>query len=190
MPDTLQDQEAGPASWVGQGPGTGKAAILPLPPAEPSAQLKVGVNEPTDATLTPPQTSASTPDARSQALRQAQDRIRAWTRERSVFRAKKEWVCRVESVDDGFFRAQLTSRESPGDLEEAEIDIEEISPRDLPYLKPGAIFYWVIGYRDEANGGQRRGVSSLHFRRGLPLSNEDYSRADAHANAWLEILND
>jgi hypothetical protein len=100
----------------------------------------------------------------------------------ATFRLRQEWVGRVEEVSDEFFRAVLMTRDRPGEQEEAEIWLDEVSPVDLDLVRPGAIFYWVIGYRDEAYG-QRRSVSSFRFRRLLPLNDEDQRRAHESAEA-------
>ena len=54
----------------------------------------------------------------------------------------------------------LSEKESEG---EAEFALDEIHSDDLPLVKPGAIFYWTIGYLDK--GGQRIRASIIRFRR-------------------------
>lgn len=54
----------------------------------------------------------------------------------------------------------LSEKESEGEVEFA---LDEIHSDDLPLVKPGAIFYWTIGYLDK--GGQRIRASIIRFRR-------------------------
>lgn len=104
-------------------------------------------------------------------------------------RTRQEWIGRVETVGDETFQATLRDAMGRGEPveEEAELWLEQVSPADLSRVRPGAIFYWTIGYRDEPHG-QRLSVSSLHFRRRLPLSDEERSAASeaaADMSAWL-----
>jgi hypothetical protein len=114
--------------------------------------------------------------------------LRDWPVERRpTFVLKQEWIGRVDAVSDDFFGATLVTRSSPEDIEHAEIEIDEVAPRDRIHLRPGAVFYWVIGYRDEPHG-QRLGVSSIIFRKMTKPSPEALERADAEADRTLAAL--
>jgi hypothetical protein len=96
------------------------------------------------------------------------------------FIARMEWQGLIESVAEDHFVATLTTREKPEDRERAEIWLEEVSPRDRDRVRPGALFYWVIGHREEPHG-QRFNESVLRFRRTWPLSDEERRLADTRA---------
>jgi hypothetical protein len=75
------------------------------------------------------------------------------------------WEGRVLEVTESSLIAALIDEldhESPE--EEARIPIDEISPADLELVKPGALFYWSIGYR-LSGSGQRFRESVIRFRR-------------------------
>lgn len=106
---------------------------------------------------------------------------------RPRFQLLEEWIGRVEEVRQTEFRAVLVTRAEPDDRDYADIEIEEVSPNERHLVRPGAIFYWVIGYRDEAYG-QRLGVSLIHFRKLVSLSKHLEDRADEQADRWAEML--
>jgi hypothetical protein len=149
-----------------------------------------------------PVNSTAAPDlmlalAKPETTKQAFDRttllrgraLREWPVERRpTFVLKQEWIGRVDAVSDDAFAATLVTRSSPDDIEHAEIEIDEVAPRDRVHLRPGAVFYWVIGYRDEPYG-QRLGVSSIIFRKMTEPTPEALVRADAAAERALAALN-
>ncbi len=51
-------------------------------------------------------------------------------------------------------------------------DIEEISPSDRPLVKPGAVFYWAMTYRDEKDGTRRK-AETIRFARQPILTERD-----------------
>lgn len=61
--------------------------------------------------------------------------------------------------------------------EEAEIPLEEISQADMGLVRPGALFYWSIGYRLHASG-QRSRESIIRFRRLPRWSTEEVEEVD------------
>jgi len=73
----------------------------------------------------------------------------------------------VEAVsDDGTaFTARLRDRtevDMPDEM--AEFELEEVSSFDQPLVRPGAVFYWSIGYRVARHGGKQR-TSEIRMRR-------------------------
>ena len=106
---------------------------------------------------------------------------------RPAFTLKQEWIGRVDDVAGDTFTATLVTRSSPDDVEHAEIEIDEVAPRDRVHLRHGAVFYWVIGYRDEPYG-QRLGVSSIIFRKMTEPAADALERADAEAERILAAL--
>lgn len=108
---------------------------------------------------------------------------------RPRFVLKHEWIGRVEDVGTEFFKATLSSRSAPGELDQAEIELDELSPTDLDRLLPGAVFYWVVGYRDEPHG-QRIGVSTIIFRHMVAPNEEQVVEAHEEADDLLNFLDD
>lgn len=83
---------------------------------------------------------------------------------RERFIVLDQWLGVVEEIGDDFFVARLRNVDTSVPDEEAEFDIEEISPVDRHLLQPGSEFYWSVGYRDSL-GGQRVRSSLIRFRR-------------------------
>lgn len=88
-----------------------------------------------------------------------------------AFHALQKWEGVVTERDDECFWARLTDLTSSGPTEEVELLIQDVPWEDRSLVEPGAVFYWSIGYRDEASG-QRWRASTLRFRR-LPVWSED-----------------
>ena len=87
------------------------------------------------------------------------------------------------------FIARLVDRTSNWAEEEAEIELDEISPDDHPLIVPGALFTWDIG-REQDKSKQVRRVSSIRFRRFFRFCQSDIERAHENAERMLELLND
>jgi len=80
----------------------------------------------------------------------------------------QKWEGIVQELLSNSFIARLTDKDNDTE-EEAEILLDEIDPNDTELLEPGAIFYWSIGYDDEAS---RKRFSMIKFRR-LPTWNKE-----------------
>jgi len=93
----------------------------------------------------------------------------------------------VISVTSEAFVSRLSDRTNPGVEEEAEIPLAEIMPGDLELVKPGAMFYWVIGYRREVYGQVSRS-SVIRFKRLPSWSPEDVDRAKKSAETLLSFF--
>lgn len=81
------------------------------------------------------------------------------------FQLLQQWECVVRSVGTHEFVAvlyDLTDRLKAE--EEATFPLDDVPPSDLPFLEPGAVFYWSIGYRTSSTGQKDR-VSQIRFRR-------------------------
>jgi len=124
--------------------------------------------------------TARAPDATTVARALAGVRAHDPSEDRARFIPRMEWQGLIESVAEDHFVATLTTREKPEDRERAEIWFDEVSPRDRDCVRPGALFYWVIGHREEPHG-QRINQSVFRFRRTWPLSDEERRTADARA---------
>lgn len=83
---------------------------------------------------------------------------------RSHMISLQKWQGYVLKVSDTSLFVRLVDLTQNAPDEEAEIPIEEISEDDRDLIKPGAIFYWSIGYLDSYSG-QRSRVSVVRFQR-------------------------
>ena len=65
--------------------------------------------------------------------------------------------------------------------EEVTLDLSDVPPGDLPLVKPGAVFYWSIGYADYP-GVPRARQSRIYFRRiaGWTDTELENSKREAH----------
>lgn len=104
----------------------------------------------------------------------------AWP-ERFITLAK--WVGRVQRVHGDSFVAIVQDQLSDSPDEEVELARSEVSEADEPLLRPGAVFYWSIGYR-ELLGRQRWRESAIRFRRLPKPSIVD----EAEATAWVTSI--
>ncbi len=86
------------------------------------------------------------------------------------YRLLQQWMGTILEVHKDYFISQLHDMSGNTPDEEAEIDFDEISERDMYLIKPGAFFYWNIGYH-ESKSGQRTRSSLIIFRR-LPAWTE------------------
>jgi hypothetical protein len=82
----------------------------------------------------------------------------------SFFTSLQEWEGIVTEVRNDAFLARLIDLTHRGADEEAEFPNDEVSEEDKPLVRPGAIFYWHIGYHTSYSG-QRTRVSVIRFRR-------------------------
>lgn len=69
---------------------------------------------------------------------------------------------------------------------EAEFALSEIHSDDWPLVKPGAIFYWTIGYLDK--GGQRIRASLIRFRRLPRWRNDELEMAEKDAEYTSKLF--
>jgi len=103
------------------------------------------------------------------------------------FGVLQKWEGVVSDVGDEAFRARLTDLTGDHPDQEAEIYVDEISPRDRKRIGPGAIFYWYVGYRDEPNGDRER-ASRIRFRRLPSLDRYEVESAERAARALRDRL--
>lgn len=107
---------------------------------------------------------------------------------RGRFRVLQSYEGVVLSVGNDSFWARLVDRSTSGtEDEEAEFPIEEVSEPDRRLVRPGAIFYWYIGYNDSMSG-QRTRQSVLRFRRLPAYTAEELTKARAAAKTLLDEL--
>lgn len=74
------------------------------------------------------------------------------------FNAVQKWEGYVIEVGQDTFRARLVPIIGEGPDQEAEIYLREMKEEDHTLIKPGAVFYWSIGYLDRPSGRLRASV--------------------------------
>ena len=114
--------------------------------------------------------------------------LRNWASPPSRYTLLRNWEGYVEEVREDSFIARLIDLNDQGQQDqEAEIYRSEVTDDDQPLLEPGAVFYWMLGYRDGPNG-QRSRVSEVRFRR-LPTQLDiDVRRARGKGQETVERL--
>ncbi|WP_445152461.1 hypothetical protein [Baekduia sp. Peel2402] len=110
-------------------------------------------------------------------------------RSSTVFTTLEEWLGRVDEVGEDTFSGVLWNADDPEDEEWAEFDIAQVAPDDRGRLRPGAGFYWTVGYRDEPDG-ERLAVSVVRMQR-FPVESPKFMEAsDAEADVRAPELLD
>ena len=102
----------------------------------------------------------------------------------SYFKKSQNWIGFVEEITQDEFRAKLIDESSPETYEVASFDKEEVSPNDRDFLKPGAVFYWSVGF--ENNNGQISKKSLIRFKRSVDFTRDD---VDEIADQSSELMN-
>lgn len=92
------------------------------------------------------------------------------------FHALQRWEGKVVNSNGETFLAGLTDLSLPGPAEEAEFELSDVAAADHPLIRPGAIFYWSVGYYDSP-AGQRSRSSRIRFRRLPAPDDEDIAAA-------------
>lgn len=84
-------------------------------------------------------------------------------RQQRKFQLLQFWEGRVDELVNEGIVAIIRDKTNPSNPEEeATILLEEISDEDIDLVRPGAVFYWSIGYEDAPS---RRRISQIRFRR-------------------------
>lgn len=106
------------------------------------------------------------------------------------FEPLQEWEGVVREVSKEVFTATLldiTARlRHEGEI--ADFPVADVSEDDRPFLQPGGVFRWLIGYERHPSGVKRR-VSSIVFRRLAEWTNHDLLRAEKDAEQLLRTIN-
>jgi hypothetical protein len=106
----------------------------------------------------------------------------------SRFELLQQWEGEVRQVDPDEFTAvvrDITNPRSPE--EEVTLSKDEVSGADLELVQPGAIFYWIIGYR-VSRDGQKTRTSDLRFRRLPAWTSKEIKRARERAHEIERML--
>jgi hypothetical protein len=95
-----------------------------------------------------------------------------------------KWQGQVLKVGESTFEAQLYDPAQPNTVDHAEFLISDLPDDGRALLRPGAVFYWMIGYRDEGTR-QRRRESIVWMRRSGKLGAEKFQAAlDSVNQTW------
>lgn len=107
----------------------------------------------------------------------------------STLHALQEWEGYVLEVGATDFLARLVdlTAGSTHEEEEADIPLDEISPRDRDRMCPGSIFRWVIGYETSAAGTRKR-VSQIVLRDPPVMTRADLQDGEAWARKMIRSL--
>lgn len=101
----------------------------------------------------------------------------------------QKWEGYILSVDDENyeFRAVIADKTNSSFAdEEVTISQDDLSLSDLKYLKPGAVFYWSIGYAYK--GATKRKYSDIHFSRLKGFSKKASDNAKKEAEELMELF--
>lgn len=98
----------------------------------------------------------------------------------SAFVSLQKWEGVVVEVLSDSFLTRLVDLTRTGPDEEAEFPLDEVSEEDRPLIRPGAIFYWNIGYHNSYSG-QRTRTSIIRFRRLPAWTREEIEAAKREA---------
>lgn len=104
------------------------------------------------------------------------------------FQLLQQWEGRVEEINSDTFVAIISDKTNVDNSdEEVEIFFSEIEREDLSFVRPGALFYWSVGYED-GRGVPRQRVSRICFRRLPGLTTRDIERAENYAKKLGDIF--
>lgn len=104
-----------------------------------------------------------------------------------TFITLQKWEGYVTQVGTETFWVRLTDLTGSAPDEEAEIALSEVSPGDRPLVADGAVFYWMIGYRDDRSG-QRHRESLIRFRRLPAWTSQEMAAGARQAVQWAHEL--
>lgn len=105
----------------------------------------------------------------------------------SAFISLQKWEGVVLEVLSDSFLVRLVDLTCTGPDEEAEFPWYEVSEEDRPLVRPGAVFYWNIGYHNSYSG-QRTRTSIIRFRRLPAWTGEEIEAAKKEAERLGESI--
>ncbi len=106
-----------------------------------------------------------------------------------AFKVLQQWEGTVVSIEGDHFEAlvrDVVDRRRPE--ERATIVLADIFEDDQPLIKPGAVFFWTIGYELKRAG--RKTSSVIRFRRLPKWSRFELDRANKKAQEFDSLLGD
>lgn len=81
------------------------------------------------------------------------------------------WRGHIESIKGNVFYARMKEIENKGTEESAQFDKKEVSEDDKEFIRPGAVFYYSIGYN--LSNGTKKKVAVIKFKRNVLFTNTD-----------------
>jgi hypothetical protein len=115
-------------------------------------------------------------------------RVPSINQQSAKFQKMQEYEGEILSITGPDFVARLIDLTDLGAQRlEATFSIDEVSPSDMPLMREGAVFYWVIGFRDYPNG-QRKTEQFIRFRRMPIWSKRDIKRLDKQVDELKAFL--
>jgi len=104
------------------------------------------------------------------------------------FKLLQQWEGMVEKISDDTVIAIIVDKKNADNpSEEVEIFLSEIDKEDMPFVRPGAYFYWSVGYED-GRGVPRQRVSRIRFKRMAGITARDISRAEKNATKLKSLF--
>jgi hypothetical protein len=109
---------------------------------------------------------------------------------KASFDLLQQWECTVLDIKPDEFIAVARDRTDPKRPdEEIVFSYEDVNDYDLTLLKPGAVFYWNIGYRI-SDWGQKTKGSELRFRRLPAWSKKEIDAVKVRAAELASLFSD
>jgi len=135
--------------------------------------------------------STSKPEARFAGTRPWKVQVQGSATTRTErFWLLNKWQGPVLTVGNERFTAQLVDPSAPATVDVAEFSLGELSTDGRALLCPGAMFYWMIGYRD-LSSGQRIRESQIWMRRTARLAEPVFNATLEHINGiWSKLDGD
>lgn len=100
-----------------------------------------------------------------------------------------KWQGRVLAIGSDTFQAELFDLAHPNIIEHAEFPLSELPADGRALLRPGAVFYWMIGYRDEGTR-QRTRESIIWMRRSGIMGADKFKAALESVNRTWAAFDD
>jgi len=104
-----------------------------------------------------------------------------------TFSSLQKWEGYVIETNDDYFLARITDLSEDHEDEEIEVMYTEISDDDKELVRPGAIFYWHIGYETEKGTVKRSSI--IRFRRLPKWTESDTEKAKDFEKRMKLFLN-
>lgn len=127
-------------------------------------------------------------DRRKQAINpKGVSGLKLLKQERS-FQLLQSWEGRVDEVQEGEMVATIRDKTNPSNPEEGVvISLGEVSEEDQKLVRPGAVFYWSIGY-EGSPGFPRRRISQIRFRRLPGWTKREIKNAEKKAEEFSGLF--
>jgi len=129
----------------------------------------------------------SSPSGNSRSIARQPTYIVPETPAEYYFETLQQWEGTVTDLSDDQFVAVLRSLSGDIPDKRVTIDCEEVSAPDQQLVRPGAVFYWTIGYRIEFHG-KKSSVSTIKFRRLPNWTRREIERLDQVTSKYDFLL--